>query len=406
MDIDAIINDINADNKLILNYNNKNPFTPNFGAEPKAFLGRRDIIQGFMDTLKDGGGSKKASMSISGLRGSGKTVMLDCLGTVAAKLGYTIYSVDAYDGTVADLIEKIGLTRMQAKVAPSISVLGNSFSIGELNIEHSRPTRLTPLLEQQCQNAIKQHIKGIVILIDEIDIAYKQQLIEIAKAYKQCIKYKNVFIVMSGLMNQIEALKACPGTTFLFRTAPIILDSLLPSDAIETLINTCAGSGISIDNDAAHFIAQSSDGHPFAIQFFGAEAWDIAHNSSRQKITLEDAKQAVHRNVSTFVTQIIKPILKDLTTQEIDLVFAIALSGDYAMRRDLIKQLNWSDGKYSVYQRSLKRDRIVKSYRNQRGTMYLSVPFMKDYIVHDEERLKAVMQESNDMNHPLNSPLL
>ena len=56
-----------------------NPFTPTFGSSPPLLVGRQDLIDDFGDGLDNGPGSPERAVLFAGVRGIGKTVMLNAV---------------------------------------------------------------------------------------------------------------------------------------------------------------------------------------------------------------------------------------------------------------------------------------------------------------------------------------
>ena len=89
-----------------------NPYTPNAGARPPALVGRADQLQSFeilLERLRRG--RAEQSMIVTGLRGVGKTVLLNAFEARARELGWT--TVDAeitrhtdFSGRVAHLVRR------------------------------------------------------------------------------------------------------------------------------------------------------------------------------------------------------------------------------------------------------------------------------------------------------------
>ena len=60
-----------------------NPFKPTAGMNPPELIGRDAILDDFSDALDNGPGSPERLMRVSGVRGVGKTVLLNAMGDIA-----------------------------------------------------------------------------------------------------------------------------------------------------------------------------------------------------------------------------------------------------------------------------------------------------------------------------------
>ncbi|MDN5794791.1 MAG: ATP-binding protein [Intrasporangium sp.] len=54
-----------------------NPFTPTFGTSPPLLVGRDGDLEDFLEGLRGGPGAPERATLVTGLRGTGKTVMLN-----------------------------------------------------------------------------------------------------------------------------------------------------------------------------------------------------------------------------------------------------------------------------------------------------------------------------------------
>lgn len=76
-----------------------NPFKPTAGMNPPELIGRDMVLGDFRDALDNGPGAPDRLMRISGVRGVGKTVLLNALGDVARSRGFQVVDVAAMLGS-------------------------------------------------------------------------------------------------------------------------------------------------------------------------------------------------------------------------------------------------------------------------------------------------------------------
>ena len=106
MDINKILSEANAARKLSFGIESiNNPFTPASGKTPEEMAGRTAEIGKFVDALLSGSGVDGTALSVTGARGTGKTVLLNCFADVARAYGFNVYSLDAYERTVDDFVD-------------------------------------------------------------------------------------------------------------------------------------------------------------------------------------------------------------------------------------------------------------------------------------------------------------
>ena len=72
-----------------------NPFKPTAGMNPPELIGRDTVLDDFAEALENGPGAPDRLMRISGVRGTGKTVLLNALGDLARKKGFEVVADQA-----------------------------------------------------------------------------------------------------------------------------------------------------------------------------------------------------------------------------------------------------------------------------------------------------------------------
>lgn len=75
-----------------------NPFKPTAGMNPPELIGRDAVLDDFAEALENGPGAPDRLMRISGVRGTGKTVLLNALGDLARKKGFEVVDVASNAG--------------------------------------------------------------------------------------------------------------------------------------------------------------------------------------------------------------------------------------------------------------------------------------------------------------------
>lgn len=73
----------------------RNPFKPTAGKMPPVLVGRDKVINDFIEGLENGEGAPGRLMRITGPRGSGKTVLLSELASIAGEQGWLVVNVSA-----------------------------------------------------------------------------------------------------------------------------------------------------------------------------------------------------------------------------------------------------------------------------------------------------------------------
>lgn len=401
MDIQKILSEIDAVRALSFGTEStRNPFTPTFGKVPEEMAGRKAEISKFVDVLMSGSGVDGTAMSVTGARGTGKTVLLNCFAEVARAYGFDVYSLDAYEHTVDDFVDalKVDICN-QNPMKTELSPTAFGASIGSISFEKAIPQRLTNLLKYKLAHAKKS--KGTVIIIDEIDVEYKNQIAEIAKAYKQAVASYNIFFVYGGLPNQIENIKHVPGLTFLGRCSKIVLSTVDRCDTKRAIIDTCEKSPISIGIGEATSLAVASNGYPFAIQCMGYAAWANAAKHGEKTISSVDISSAITSSENLFKEQVISAVIRDMSMKELEFVVALcSFDDDVIESKILYQRLGWKSNYACVYKNRLYDASVIS---NGPSTMSVRIvmPFFKDYVLENIDIIKLMMKTYPNDRYPM-----
>lgn len=115
-----------------------NPFKPTAGKTPPTIIGREDVLEEFNEGLTNGPGAPGRLMRIAGVRGTGKTVLLDECSRLAQSRGWTVIKEVATEGLCQRILEQLQ-PKFQAKHArfePTVA----GISIGSIDIERIGPS--------------------------------------------------------------------------------------------------------------------------------------------------------------------------------------------------------------------------------------------------------------------------
>ena len=93
-----------------------NPFKPTAGKTPPTIIGREDVLEEFNEGLTNGPGAPGRLMRIAGVRGTGKTVLLDECSRLAQSRGWTVIKEVATEGLCQRILEQLQ-PKFQAKHA-------------------------------------------------------------------------------------------------------------------------------------------------------------------------------------------------------------------------------------------------------------------------------------------------
>jgi hypothetical protein len=290
----------------------RNPYTPGAGTRPSELAGRDEEIRNFaimLARLRDG--RSEQSQIITGLRGVGKTVLLNAFEDYAESENYlSAFHELTPESSLAELLRKdvqrllrdlhLG-EKLADAVRTGLSTL-TSFKLTdpngfELSIEPGR------LLEQQLTDdftelflqvgrAAKEKRKGVVIFLDEIQFAEETHFRALISALHRASQ-KQLPVTLAGAgLPHIPALagEARSYAERLFRFPRI--GALAEPDARAALVVPAERDGATYTDDAVYRALALTQGYPFYIQEYGKHIWNLAPTSP---IVLEDVEHAASR---------------------------------------------------------------------------------------------------------------
>jgi hypothetical protein len=292
----------------------KNPFAPGAGTKPPALVGRDDQIESFgvlLERLENGYAER--SMIITGLRGVGKTVLLDVFRDKAeardwATVEWEVEKNGPFAAKMAANVRRALLqiapkSRWTDRVLRAASIL-KSFTLtfstdgamtAGLDIEAlsgvgdsgALPDDLADLFVAIGEAARDQGV-GVVFLIDEIQFMRPPELEALIVALHKCTRRSLPITLVGAGLPQIPRLagEAKSYSERLFRFPRIgPLDAA--THAREAIVRPAEILGVALDTAAVDFVVEYTQGYPYFLQEYGRIVWDEAPASP---ITLADVE--------------------------------------------------------------------------------------------------------------------
>lgn len=298
-----------------------NPYTPNAGAEPRFLAGRAEETQAFrvlLHRLK--AGYTEQSMIVVGLRGVGKTVLLNTFRTIAEQDGdfvavdAEITKHDAFGPRMAALTRRALLTvapskRWTDRARRAASVL-RSFQVtvtpqGELTatIGGAEPLEgyadsgnmsddLTDVFVALGE-AARDHGKGVVFVLDEVQFLDLREFEALIAALHKTVQRRLPITLVAAGLPQLPELagEAKSYAERLFRFPSV--GSLEPGEALKALVEPAHELGVTYDTDAAQAILDYTEGYPSFIQEYGSIVWNRAEHSPIDRTAVLEAQEVV-----------------------------------------------------------------------------------------------------------------
>lgn len=365
----------------------ENPFTPSFGEIPYIVAGRSDIIDGYRGAIESGDRSHNKHLLIEGMRGYGKTVLLQKLLEVAGGYGYETFYIssasDMYKSLMANMREKAG-----------VSISGTS--------EYSGRT-LESLIQVMLRS---KKIKGIAVAIDDINPEYIEDIQRIAATMQSLISEKlPVSFIYAGLPEYIDEIQQDPSISFIRRMSHKEVGAISFDELGKAIEKTCTDHGVGISDEAIEYIVRASDGSPYLMQVFSSVTYEHAAGKGTEKIaiTTDDCLASFKSALPAILTSVVKPTFQSLTCAEREFLRAMSLddkTSPVSRIGDIAKRMGKTPQYVDTYKNRLIDKRIIR--QDGRGFVRCSIPYMTTYLSNQAhyDSLCAPSDGTNFENRP------
>jgi predicted transcriptional regulator len=294
----------------------KNPYAPGAGTPPPELAGRdelRETVRIALERVRAGRPTK--SILMVGLRGVGKTVLLDRLRDDAEAVGIQTLRVEAPESRSLPAILapqlRQALLRLsrneQAKefaqralrglagFAKALKVKYQDIEVGldfdpepgladNGDLEHD----LQALLEVT-GDAAKKAGTALVMFVDELQYVAEEELAAMITALHRTAQRSLPVVLVGAGLPQLPG-KMGRAKSYAERLFDFPQIGPLPRDAACLAIAKPAlDQGVIVEEDALDRIIQETHGYPYFLQEWGKHAWDAADASP---ITLQDVERA------------------------------------------------------------------------------------------------------------------
>jgi hypothetical protein len=277
-----------------------NPYAPGAGSRPPSLTGRDEEIESFRILLaRLRAGRSEKSMLVTGLRGVGKTVLLNTFEAIAEDAGFrTAKSEITHETDFRPLIARMArrallaispANRMRERARRAAAVfkaftlrIPEGFELGvdvEALVGRGDSGDLGEDLSDlfvALGEAATEHETGMVFLLDEIQFLAPAELEALIAALHQ-VSQRELPLTLAGAgLPQLPALTGAAKSYSerLFRFPAI--DRLPDRAAREALELPAQAAGVSFQPRATDRILVLTDGYPYFLQEYGKHVWNVA----------------------------------------------------------------------------------------------------------------------------------
>lgn len=381
----------------------ENPFSPGAGSPPPELAGREPLLEQARITLgRVKAGRPERSFLLVGLRGVGKTVLLNRIRELAESAGYRSVLLEAHEGKpLATLLLPalrqlmISLDRMaqiSQKVKRGLRVLRSFFNglklkyqeieVG-IDVDPETGVADSGSLESDLAEvfvalgeAAQDRGTAVALIIDEMQYLSEEELSALIMAIHQISQRQLPVILIGAGLPQLVALagrsKSYAERLFQFPE----VGALQPADAAEALQQPVQDQGVQFDPDALQEIIRQTKGYPYFLQEWGYQAWNLALASP---IGIDVVRQATDESIRRLDANFFRVRFDRLTPREKQYLRALADMGETVQRSgEIAERLGVKVQSIAPVRNGLIRKGMIFSPAH--GDTAFTVPLFADFM--------------------------
>lgn len=302
----------------------KNPFSPGAGSPPPELVGRSPILEQariLFGRVKARRSEK--SLLLTGLRGVGKTVLLNEIERLAVAEDYLVASIEARENKALGplliphlkrlLLELDRLAGVSDKVKRGLRVLKSFFGLIKLqyhdvtfglDIDPEKGTADSGDLEADLTalfvalgEAAEDRRKAVAVIVDEIQYISSIELGSLVMAMHEVQQRQLPLVLVGGGLPILPGLagesKSYAERLFSFPD----VGPLLSDDAKRALREPARKLGVIFDEEALDDIFEVTQGYPYFVQEWGYQCWNQAERSPITRSLVKEAGENVTRRL-------------------------------------------------------------------------------------------------------------
>lgn len=332
-----------------------NPFTLSFGKSPNEIISRYELVNDIIDTFQSENPISNAYL-IEGLRGTGKTVLMTTIEKELEKENdWIIVDLNSTQDLLTDfamrLVDSCKNFSDILKKGFNLSIAGFGIGLDGENQSRDSVSIICEILE-----SLKKKNKKVLITIDEV--MNGENMRHFASEFQILLRKDfSVFLLMTGLYENIYSIQNDPALTFLLRTPKIKLEPLSLAQITKTYQKV-----FETDLDMSKKLAKTTKGYAFAFQALGLLYFDYKDSLSLEKILLK-----FDDLLDDFVY---RKIWQGLSEQDKNVILAITDSKTQVS--EVCKKLNMTSSTFSKYRQRLLEKGIIQA--PQHGYVEIVLP--------------------------------
>lgn len=341
-----------------------NPFAPTFGRTPPVIAGRDDILNTISEALATGTNHPDYTSIFFGVRGAGKTVLLNAVEDIAREQGWLTISEDASRAGLVSRIERAALLHLRTLAgSPKRRVRGvqaaglgleleDAPSLGESEGLREVLTRLGDLLAERGT--------GLMITIDELLSADRAEIREFGTVMQHVCRREELPVAFAGaaLPPFEEYIETEDQSAFLHRCSRHNVEQLSGVATRLAIAAPIAQRGRTIDDDALDSACLATSGYAFMVQLVGFYSWAAAPAVS-ERITLRHVESGIAEASQRVSRLVLAPVWRDISPVDRRFLRAMAVDDADSGLADVAKRLDVDINYAGVYRQRLVRAGMI-----------------------------------------------
>ncbi len=338
----------------------KNPYTLVFGKEPAQLISRASQMMDILESFQDDIPSQQVYM-VTGVRGSGKTVFMSETAKALGEEGnWIIVELSSSGDLLTDLAAALASEDKYARIFQKASINLSFFGIG-LEVKGSVPITNIQVAITKMLSSLREHNKKILICVDEVIVT--EHMKSFASVFQILVRQDlPVFLLMTGLYENINNLQNEKNLTFLYRAPKIDLRPLN--------LNTIASNyskTFSLDEERSLEMAKTTLGYSFAFQVLGYFTWK--HDG--------EYKEAIDEFREYLEEYVYEKIWSELSAGDKRFAYGIAMS-ETGKAKEIREILDMKDNEYSPYRTRLSKKGLIDG--SEHGYVRFILPMFADFV--------------------------
>ncbi|AWI59025.1 AAA family ATPase [Sinorhizobium fredii] len=381
----------------------RNPYAPGAGTPPPELAGRADVINAATVCLQRiAQGKPTQSLIMVGLRGVGKTVLLNKIKTIASEENFETAFIEAHEGkslpellvpSLRSLLFKLStLESAKDKARKGIRILKsflgglkvtfNDIEIG-LSMDPETGTADSGDLEADLPELIiavgeaaKAAGKPIALLLDELQYLSETEFSALIMSIHRINQESLPLVLVGAGLPQILGLAGNSKSYAerLFRYPEI--GALDKTDAVAAIVHPARQEGVDIEEDALDKILNLTERYPYFLQQWAYESWNVAE---QPKITLDAVDRATALAIKELDQSFFKVRFDRCTPSEKRYMRALAEFGHGKHRSgDIAEKLGVKTTSVAPTRSALIRKGMI--YSPSHGDTAFTVPLFDQYM--------------------------